>query len=164
MKADRLLHLFVVDADAGRLYWRNPPKSRAHLLGLEAGNRQPSRRGKFYWVVQIDKRKHKRGHLIFLAKHGRLPHPMLDHIDGNSLNDSADNIREATATQNAWNHKTRARRLQLPMGVRLIPHSGRYEARISCNKHQFHLGAFDTPEEAETVYRTKRKELFGDYS
>jgi hypothetical protein len=40
---------------------------------------------------------------------------------------------------------------------------GRYVARISCRKKHFHLGVFDSPEEAQSVYISKRKELFGEY-
>lgn len=159
-----LLNLFDVDIETGRLYWRAPSKYHREKAGMEAGNEQPSRNNKIYWVVSINGRKYRRGRLIFCILHDRFPEPCLDHINGNSLDDRPCNLREATITENAWNHKTRRRRIPLPMGVRLIPHSGRFEARISHHGKQFHLGAFDTPEEAAAVYQLKRKVLYGDFA
>ena len=161
---EQLTRIFWLDLEAGRLFWRDPPKNHRGLVGEEAGGPRRGRGGKSYWVICIGKRAYKRGRLIFFAIHGRLPSPCLDHISGDSLDDRPRNIREATVTENAWNHKKRRRRINLPMGVRLIPHSGRFEARISVNKKQIHLGAFDTPEEAATVYAAKRKEFFRDFA
>lgn len=152
-----------VDAPRGVLLWKKPPHNHPRMIGKEAGSARPNQSGKQYVHVKRDKIALRRGWLIFLWFFRRWPDECLDHIDGNSLNDSIANLRDATVTQNAWNHKGRARRIDLPMGVRLIP-SGRYQARIACNKKMLHLGAFDTPEEAQRVYLAKRKELFHEYA
>jgi hypothetical protein len=155
--------LFDVDFETGEFFWISPPKYHKDLIGKRAGCIQPSHNGKLYWVIQIDGIKYRRGRLMFLLTHGCFPSPCLDHINGNSLDDRPSNIREATITQNAWNHKTRKRKIKLPMGVRNTK-NGNYEARISCNKKQIHLGCYHTPEEAHTVYMSKRKELYADFS
>lgn len=163
MDRDRLLAMFDVDLEAGRLFWRVPPRCHAELRGKEAGCSRRSTNGKLYWHVKIDRRPIKRANLIFLAVHGRFPVPLADHRDGDSLNDRPINLREATVLENARNHKHRARRAALPMGVRVIG-SGRFQARIGLNGKQLHLGAYDTPQEAEAVYRAKRQELFGEFA
>lgn len=159
----RIFELFRVDADAGRLFWKSPPKNHSRLLGLEAGCPRRASSGKLYWHIKIGARAYKRAHLIFCAVHGRWPSPLCDHKDGDSLNDRPENLREATTTQNAWNHKARSRRIRLPMGVRHMA-SGRFQARISHYGRQLHLGTYETPEQASAVYAAKRKELFGDYA
>lgn len=123
-----------------------------------------SRGGKRYWVIKISRTSFKRGRLIFLAAHGRLPTPCVDHDNGDSLDDRKSNLREATVIQNAWNHKKRARRIDLPMGVRVLRESGRFQARISFHGRQIHLGAYDTPEQAHDVYLAKRKELYREWA
>jgi hypothetical protein len=163
LSPERLLSLFDVDVENGRLIWRNPPKYHPRMLGKEAGGPRPNR-GKHYWVVKIDGRAHKRGRLIFLAAHGKLPNPCVDHINGDSLDDRISNLREATVTQNAWNHSKRARRINLPMGVRRVEKSGRFQARISFHGRQIHHGAFDTPEEAHGAYLSKRRELYREFA
>ena len=162
MTRDDILRLFTVDVDAGRMFWKAPPKNHSELLGIEAGAARPNR-GKSYWVVKIDAKAYKRGRLIFLVAHGRLPSPCIDHINGDSLNDRLINLREATITQNAWNHKKRKRRIALPMGVRSLS-SGRYQARIAVNKKMNYLGIFDTPEDASVIYQQARAQYFGEFA
>lgn len=161
---ERILDALTPHLPSGKFFWRRPHKYHAEKFGTEAGCARRGRNNKFYWYIRIDGKTYKRAHLIFCVTHGHFASPCIDHINGNSLDDRPCNLREATVTENAWNHKGRARRHQLPMGVRLIPKSGRYQARISCNKKQIHLGAFDTPEEAHGVYLAKRKELFGEFA
>lgn len=163
LSREQVLDLFKVDLETGRLFWRHPPYNHPRLEGSEAGGARANR-SKSYWVIKIGRIAFKRARLIFLVAHGRWPEPCVDHINGNSVDDRLANLREATVTENAWNHKHRARSANLPMGVRRLNGSGRYQARISVNKHQIHLGAFDTPEEAHSVYLNKRKEYFGEFA
>lgn len=163
MSPSTIQNLFDADLQAGRLFWRRPSKFHIEKVGSEAGSARTTHSGKAYWIIKINGRAWRRAHLIFCVAHGRMPSPCTDHINGDSLDDRLDNLREATVTQNAWNHKRRARRINLPMGVRLTG-AGRYQARITCHKKQIHLGAFDTPEQARLVYLAKRKELFGEFS
>lgn len=153
-----------IDPISGTAVWIDATKHHAPLNGANAGTPRANHSGKRYWYIKIDNKAYKRSHLMFLVTHGRWPQHQIDHIDGNSLNDKASNLREATATQNAWNHKRRAKKSSLPMGVRLMPQSGRFQARIACEKKVMHLGTYATPDEAHKVYLEKRKELFGDFA
>ncbi len=155
--------MFHADLTTGRLFWAVAPRTHPRLKGHEAGTARRAASGKFYWYIKIGGRAIKRSHLVFCLVHGRFPEPCCDHINGDSLDDRPSNLREATATQNAWNHKRRARRIQLPMGVRRAA-SGRFQARIGHLGKQLHLGAYDTPEAAEAAYLAKRKELFGEFA
>lgn len=153
---------FDVFPKEGVLIWRKPTKYHPDLLDESAGSYRESR-GKHYCHIKMNGLALKRGWLIFLWVNKRWPQPMLDHKNGDSSNDSIANLREATATQNAWNHKKRARRIALPMGVRNTL-SGRFQARLACNKKMLHLGTFDTPEKAAKAYRAKRKELYREFA
>lgn len=164
INCEQVHRLFVVDEVAGRFFWKIPPRTHPRLLGKEAGSIKKTHSGKLYWMIKIGGTIFNRSRLMYLHIHGRFPYPCVDHVNGNSLDDRPDNLREATITENAWNHKFRARRIDLPMGVRLIQSSGRYQARISCNKKQIHIGAYDTPEEAHAAYVSKRKELFHEFA
>ena len=155
--------LFHADLLSGRLFWAIAPRTHPRLAGREAGSSRLGRGGKCYWYIKIGGVAYKRSHLIFCLVHGRMPSPCCDHINGNSLDDRPSNLREATITENAWNHKTRARRINLPMGVRSLP-SGRYQARLSFHGKQLHLGSFSTPEEARAVYLAKRVENYGEFA
>jgi hypothetical protein len=139
------------------VYWRCPTH-----IGRIAGSPATGRRNKTYWFVKLNGRSVKRANIVFCMTHGHWPSPQIDHIDGNSLNDAPENLREATVTQNARNHKTRAKRSPVPMGVRF--QFGRFRARITVNKQQISLGAFDTPDEAANAYQAARREYFGEFA
>jgi hypothetical protein len=159
----KILTLFSVDLSSGRVFWIKPPKNHSNLIGKEAGAFRFNAldRSKGYWVIHVDGKSYRRGRIIYRVACGDWP-DILDHIDGNGVNDIPTNLRKASVLQNSWNHRTRKKKSDLPMGVRADRH-GRYVARISCRKKHFHLGVFDSPEEAQSVYISKRKELFGEY-
>jgi hypothetical protein len=160
---DEINARLVVDTTTGKAYWRDPTKHHKRLTGLEAGSiRRDSKGYQGYWMVKINGRGYKRAHIVFAVTHGYWPKEQVDHINCNSLDDRASNLREVTVLQNAWNRKKVKRTLPLPMGVRQS--RGRFAARITHNKRQIPLGGYATPEEASAVYQRKRKELFGEYS
>lgn len=161
---DYLRRRILVDVDSGIVTWIDATKHHANINGNEAGSpRGGSRNGKSYWHIKINGIAIKRSHIVFLFATGSWPKQQIDHINGNSLDDRLCNLREVTVTQNAWNHKTRAKKEKTPMGVRKTA-SGRFQARIACNKEQIAIGVFDTEKEAHNAYLSKRKELFHEYS
>ncbi len=164
MTRKKLLLMFRFDIAAGRVFWKNPPWNHQGLIGKEAGCARPSSHNrKSYWVIKIDGVAYKRGHLLYFVNNGVWPKPTLDHKNGNSLDDARTNIRAATVVQNAQNHKTRRKKSNLPMGVRLTA-AGRFQARIGFNKQQIHLGAYDSEIQAARVYQKNRMELFRDFA
>lgn len=152
-----------VDLDAGRVFWRDATKYHPGLVGKEAGGAREGHHGKSYWVVKINRLPYRRAHLILTVKSGAWPKDQVDHKDGDSLNDRSSNLRAATQLQNAWNHKGRARRILLPMGVRYTA-LGRYQARIGVRKRMRHLGTFSTIKEAVAAYRRARRKFFGEFA
>ena len=160
--SDWLFSRLALDVVTGRVYWRNPSKYHAEKLGIEAGTVWAGTRSTPYWVVRLDGKAYKRSRIVFCMMHGRWPEPCVDHINGDSLDDRPANLREATLTENAWNHKRRAKRSLLPMGVRAL--GSRYQARIACNKMMHCLGVFDTPEAAADAYQRARKEYFREFA
>lgn len=153
----------LVDVHRGVATWIDATAQHAALNGREAGSARTNHSGKVYWHIKVDGVALKRSHIVFLFAHGRWPDNQVDHISGDSLDDRIVNLREATAMQNAWNHKRRAKRSHCPMGIRRMA-SGRYQARIACNKRTVYLGTFATEHEATQAYQQQRKELFGEFA
>lgn len=87
----------------------------------------------------------------------------VDHIDGNGLNNTRDNIRLATPSQNSINKRMQSNNTS---GVRGVVWNGRkwqVEIKAGRNQKKLYLGQFDTIEEAASVYQKKAAELFGEY-
>jgi hypothetical protein len=73
---------------------------------------------------------------------------IIDHIDGDSLNNQRFNLRIVSYSQNAQNRN--CHRHGLLCGADRLP-SGRWRARTTRNGKRIHLGVFTTPEEANQV-------------
>jgi len=163
--AERFKSLFEYNLFKGKLYWKNVSKYHLNRNGLEAGfpRRDSNKPDKYYWIVKIDRHPIKRATIIYALATSIIP-DLIDHKDGNSLNDSIHNLREATHEQNSWNRKIGKPGRDLPMGIRLIKSSGRYQARITHRNKLIPLGTFSTVNDAQNAYLEKRKELFGEFA
>ncbi len=152
----------VVDITTGRAYWNCPPGNHMRLKGSEAGSNRPNHSNKQYCRIKFDRLPYLRSHIVFAVAHGRWPTGQVDHINGNSLDDRIANLREATPTQNAWNHHKRAKKSDLPMGVRAS--GNRFVARIAVNKKMLSLGGYASIEAAAHAYQSARKQHYGEFA
>jgi hypothetical protein len=91
------------------------------------------------------------------------PDKEIDHKDHNGLNNTKDNLRICTRSQNQANKNISTRNTLGFKGVSYSKKNNKYSASIRCNNKQYHLGYFNTPEEAHQHYTNKGKELFGDF-
>lgn len=164
LTAERLRDILLYAPKRGVFYWIKPPTNHSELLGEMAGAPRASR-GKQYWVIKINGKAYPRSRLAWLYMSRSHPREQIDHINGDSLDDRWVNLREATVTQNAWNHSKRKRKkdFHLPMGV-CTADSGKYRARISYQGRDLLLGTFNTVEEARNVYVDARRKLYGEFS
>lgn len=89
---------------------------------------------------------------------------VIDHIDGNGLNNSFVNLRYATLSQNSMNQKIRSDNSSGHKGVCWVKSKNKWLAKISVNGKQMNLGLFDTIEEAVSVRLKKEEEVFNEFS
>jgi len=97
--------------------------------------------------------------LLVNAKDGDI----VDHIDGNPLNNQKNNLRICTAKQNTINRKPYAKNRYL-RGVRLAKNGVEWEAYIRIGKDSHNLGRYKTEEEAKRVYNEVSQTLHGEYA
>ena len=69
----------------------------------------------------------------------------IDHKDGNKLNNHIDNLRKVTIQENNFNCLN-------TKGYSFNKQSNKFQAYISINKKQIHLGLFDTESDAHNAY------------
>jgi len=155
-----LAELFTYDPVEARLYWKNVSKYHSRLNGMEAGYKKCDK-GKCYWLVKINGKPYKRMKIIYCLETGVWP-VMLDHKDGNSLNDHISNLRVATREENTWNRKIGKQNRVLPMGIRRM--GGGFQVRIAYKKKTYYLGIFNNLEDARQAYTKKREEFYGQFA
>ena len=81
---------------------------------------------------------------------------VVDHVDRNKSNNSWKNLRIASHRLNSLNIE----KPHNPTGLTgVTPHRGRWKAQCRHKGKRFHLGMFDTPEEAHQAYLQKQREL-----
>lgn len=85
---------------------------------------------------------------------------VVDHKDGNPLNNRRSNLRLATHTENLRNSKKRRQGLK---GACFHKRNKRWVASIRVNKKAIHLGSFDTEQEAHEAYCIAGREYFGEF-
>ena len=92
---------------------------------------------------------------------GAPPNVIVDHINGNTLDNRRENLRWCSAGQNTRNRNN--------YGINRTGHKGvikvkdRYRAKVTFEGKHIHIGYFHTPEEAAEAYRQKARELFGEF-
>lgn len=95
---------------------------------------------------------------------------LVDHQDGNTLNNRRDNLREASTAQNAYNktRTTKSRRFQSSsMGVVWHPEANQsrpWRAYITKNRKIIHLGYFETELEAKQARDEAARKLHGVFA
>lgn len=87
----------------------------------------------------------------------------IDHIDQNRLNNSKDNLRECTRSQNQFNRGKQTNNKSGYKGVSFDIVRNKWQVGIGFNGKRFALGRYDTPELAYNAYCKKAIELFGEF-
>jgi hypothetical protein len=151
-----LLHELYEYRD-GELYCKSPRRN------LKVGDKVGSPDGKGYIFTRIDGTSFFIHRLIFMMHHGYLPE-IVDHIDGNKLNNRIENLRASDHITNQWNAGISKRNTSGVKGVGWVKSRNRWEARILVNKKKFHIGYFKTIEEAKQAIEKFREEKHGEFS
>jgi hypothetical protein len=98
-------------------------------------------------------------HRVFLGE----PDSMVDHEDGDGLNNRRKNLRLATAAQNAHNSVMKCRNTSGYKGVYWSKRDKKWRSQIMTNSVSKSLGLFDTPEAAAAAYAKASAELHGEF-
>ena len=89
---------------------------------------------------------------------------VVDHRDGNGLNNRKSNLRLCTHQENIYNQRPRLGAKSRFRGVCWHKRRRRYEARIQKDGKRYSLGSFADEIEAAVVYDIKAMELFGEFA
>jgi len=89
---------------------------------------------------------------------------LIDHIDGDGLNNSRANIRLADHSQNQMNIGLPSNNTSGFKGVYWQEAAGKWRAQIGCRGKLHYLGLYDDPSEAHDAYCVAADNLHGEFS
>lgn len=89
---------------------------------------------------------------------------MVDHINGDTLDNRRSNIRGCTRSQNCINCKTNSKNISGVKGVHWHKQDRKWIARIKVNKKEVRLGAFDELSIAAMVRRQAEIKYYGEFA
>tara|TARA_R110002050_G_scaffold253653_1_gene391876 strand:+ start:764 stop:1240 length:477 start_codon:yes stop_codon:yes gene_type:complete len=75
---------------------------------------------------------------------------VIDHLDGNKLNNNIENLQNKTHQQNDWNNLN-------VKGYSWCKKNNKYHAKITANYKSIHLGYFDNEIDAHNAYLEAKK-------
>jgi hypothetical protein len=133
---EELLRIFTVD-DKGYLY--------------RAGREVTGKNGCGYKTAEIDGKRLYVHRIVYQMTHGDLlPEDVIDHIDGNPLNNHPDNLRkgsQADNTRNMKHHRDTGR-----VGCYFNKQRGKWRSQAMISGKRFFLGDYDNEEDAKAAY------------
>jgi len=140
------------------LYWgqdRNYNATKGSVAGCVNGQ------GRLQTII---KSRHYQNHrILFYIYHGYLP-KFVDHIDGNPLNNSIENLRAASRAQNNHNAKLRKDNRLGIKGVSWDRSVNKYRARVRYKGRSHLAGLFKCKECARSAVERLRLNLHKEFS
>ena len=112
--------------------------------------------GYVYYSGRKDGLHGKPLHRVILGE----PEGVIDHINGNPLDNCRQNLRVCTNQQNLFNRGKNSNNKSGYKGVSWNKQEQKWRAKINGK----HLGYFDSAEEAHRVYVRSAQELHGEYA
>ena len=110
------------------------------------------------------KREHVRIHKVVAARMGIDMVHLIDHIDGDGLNNTRSNLRAATIAQNGYNRGKQRNNTSGYKGVCWDKSRSKWKSQIVCDGTHQNLGHFDTKEDAAEAYRKAAENLHKEFA
>ena len=151
-----LIQYLSYDPDTGVFRWKISP-GPGRPVGSVAGCR--NRKG--YVIIGLKGRVYSAHRVAWLLMNGAWPCQYIHHRNGSPDDNRWSNLREATPAQNCQNG--RSKRGQWPRGVTRTK-AGKFQAQIAASGKHYHLGSFDTPNEAHAAYVSAARRLHGEFA
>lgn len=163
MTVERLKELLDYDAESGVFIWRiDRPRAKA---GSVAGCVATRERGaKQYLIIRISQRNYYAHRLAFLWMEGHWPSRLIDHRNGNGLDNRWENLRVASEMQNAWHTRKRKDNRTGFIGVHRCSKTSMFVAQIRTNHRVVTVGRFLTAEAAAEARDKVAREQRGEFA
>lgn len=142
------------DQKTGHLTW---------LDGQDKGKRAGHLNSVGYVTITFGPNKYLAHRVIWLWMTGVWPDFEIDHKDRRRANNSWNNLRPATRTQQNGNWPLLKSNKSGVRGVCFHGSRGKWRAQLQHRRKQIYLGLFDTKAQAAAAYRAMATKIFGEF-
>lgn len=146
-----LKNRLAYDSVAGIFTWRNPT-NRAIKPGDMAG----TLRKNGYLQIRLMGKTYLAHRLAWAYVNGKSPSNQIDHINGNSLDNSIKNLRDVEPCVNAQN-KRKAGKSTFSKLLGVVKSNSKWGAKINVGGKTIWLGVFDRPDVAHSAYVSAKR-------
>lgn len=119
---------------------------------------------RFPWRAKKDGEGRFYAHATLVAHKVLVDYKLVDHINGNGLDNTRKNLRAATDQQNSWNRGLRNDNTTGYKGVRYLANRNAFIARIQVDGKRHYLGYFKNPIDAAKAYDAAARDNFGKFA
>jgi len=96
--------------------------------------------------------------------YGKDPADLIDHRDGNGLNNKKSNLRLATGSQNNYNQQKSSTNSSGVKGVTWNANLGKWQAQLQVNKKYHYVGVYSDIEKAAAAVQAVRRRLHREFA
>ena len=146
----------IYNPSTGLIRWDKRTKNHKFNKGDLAGSKKTAR-GKEYMQLCFESKTLNYHRLVWYMYYGRFPVGVIDHIDGNGMNNRISNLRECSIQQNNRNRNNGNKMTGVTKRK-----SGKWQARIF-DKKEINLGFFICPAVALVRRKLAEIEYYGNY-
>lgn len=150
--------LMLFDYKDGNLYWKQTSNKKIKAGTLAGGIDNKGRKR-----ISIKGKSYQAHRLVYLLHYGNMPE-MLDHIDGNPLNNKIDNLRPANHSKNGFNRKIGKNNTSGIKGLSWSKKSQKWQTSIKANNKTHYFGYYKYKDIAEIVLTMARQKLHDTFA
>jgi hypothetical protein len=151
-----LKSLLDYNTNTGEFNWINSS------CGITKGQRAGWLENNGYWRIEIKDKKYSAHRLAWLYVTGKWPTKQIDHINGIKHDNRWCNLRECTGSQNRINYGPNKNN---KLGIKgVYQQKNKFLAHIMVQGEYYHLGTYETEEEAKNIRKEAELEYFGEFA
>jgi hypothetical protein len=147
VNVDTIKEVLDYNQETGTFTWKVRTAQRIKI-GDIAGSISKSATSFGYLRIKLFGKSYLAHRLAWLITYGSFPNGILDHIDGDKLNNSIKNLREVTRKENMQNTKLREDNTSGFNGVYFHQQRKKWVAYITEDNKMIYLGIFKNKEDA----------------
>ena len=158
MTQDELHKILNYNKDTGDFYWKIKPAKNI-FIGQKAGHIKTNQ----YFSVRYKSKQYGAHRLAWLYVYGEMP-DIIDHINGNSLDNRIENLRKCNKSQNGQNSKIAINNSSGSKNVCWDKNRNKWAVIVRVNGLKKLFGRFDDLELADLVAVEARNKYHGNFA